>query len=149
MQPGLVPRLPAGNALAAQEREKRLAAAEAETCAAQGPAGLDVRAAAGFRVPSSLRRGCAQPSTQTGRAGAALPHHALAAQEREKRLAAAEAEAALHKELQGYARELTEAKTALARLTEDSRADAASAASSSQAQLQARSLPWFQQGGPG
>ena len=62
--------------------------------------------------------------------------HEVAVQEREKRLAAAEAEASLHRDLQNYARELSEAKVALTRLAEDSKIELASSAATSQSQLQ-------------
>ena len=63
-----------------------------------------------------------------------------AVQEREKRLAAAEAEAALHKDLQNYARELSEAKLALARLSEDTKDELSAATAAGQRQLQVRCL---------
>lgn len=59
-----------------------------------------------------------------------------AAQEREKRLAAAEAEASLHRELQAYAKDLAEAKAAHARVSDEAQAQMCGSKSDHQTQLQ-------------
>ena len=57
-------------------------------------------------------------------------------QEREKRLAAAEAEGSLHRELQAYAKDLAEAKAAHSRVSDEAQAQLHGSKNDHQAQLQ-------------